>query len=220
MLTSMQYNREAAQGLGSRLGRRLCAFLALRAHGGARQRQRRRPNQAFAVMEALGQAFLRLAEAPGQGRSSMRGHQNRRHLPQAMEMKMAYPTTWQGGMQDSRVQPRGEGYIGQLRVAFGLVYLWTGKESSHRNTQTLACMEEDLENLGIPAILLGDFNSHIEPLDKVTDSGGRLLLEWAGRTGLMIVNTTDKCDGRVTWAARDKSSCMIAAWSPLFCSPG
>lgn len=99
------------------------------------------------------------------------------------------------------------GYIGKLRVAFGLVYLWMGKESSQRNTQTLACMERDLESLGIPAMIVGDFNAHIEPLDKVTASSGQILLEWADRTGL-IVNTTDKCDGRVTGAAREKSSCI------------
>lgn len=100
------------------------------------------------------------------------------------------------------------GYIGQLQVAFGLVYLWTGRESSQHNSETLACMEKDLQTLGLPAVIVGDFNAHLESLDKVTDSGGRLLLEWADRMGLTIVNTTEKCEGRVTWAARDMSSCI------------
>lgn len=53
------------------------------------------------------------------------------------------------------------GCIGQLHVAFGLVYLWTGRESSQHHTQTLECMEKDLQTLGLPAIIVGDFNAHI-----------------------------------------------------------
>ncbi|KAH7976495.1 hypothetical protein HPB52_014702 [Rhipicephalus sanguineus] len=64
------------------------------------------------------------------------------------------------------------GYIGDVKVALGLVYLWTGKNSYDRNIEILGCMERDIYELEMPVVVLGDFNAHIEYLDGKTDRAG------------------------------------------------
>ncbi|KAL1475909.1 hypothetical protein MTO96_036940, partial [Rhipicephalus appendiculatus] len=100
------------------------------------------------------------------------------------------------------------GKIGRHKVALGLVYLWTGKNGYDKNVEILACMENDILNINLPILIVGDFNAHIEELDMATDRTGKLLLDWVEKMELVIVNTTEKCKGTITWAARTNTSCI------------
>ncbi|KAG0419142.1 hypothetical protein HPB47_004331 [Ixodes persulcatus] len=100
------------------------------------------------------------------------------------------------------------GKIGKKKVAVGIVYLWTVNKSEEANKAQLTCLQKDVEELNLPTIILGDFNAHIEELDERTDKIGRELLCWMEKMGLVMVNGTDKCKGKITWAVRERSSCI------------
>ncbi|KAH7985362.1 hypothetical protein HPB52_025694 [Rhipicephalus sanguineus] len=86
-----------------------------------------------------------------------------------------------------------------------------------KNVETLGCVERDIQTIGLPTIIIGDFNAHIEDLDGKTDRMGRYLLDWADKEGLVILNTSDKCVGKTTWAVSDKQTCidMYCLVSPI-----
>ncbi|KAL1430218.1 hypothetical protein MTO96_015283 [Rhipicephalus appendiculatus] len=115
---------------------------------------------------------------------------------------------WERARETCREHMWITGYIGGVKVALGLVYLWTGKSSYERNVEILGCMERDISELDMPVVILGDFNAHIEDLDGKTDRAGKLLLTWVERLDMIIVNTTEKCTGRTTWAARETETCI------------
>lgn len=117
-------------------------------------------------------------------------------------------TQWDRVQRDCEEHMWLTGEIGGVEIALGLVYLWTGREVHQRNTETLACLEKDITQINRPVVVVGDFNAHIEALDGTTDRAGRLLLEWTERLGLTLLNATEKCMGRITWAVRGMSSCI------------
>ncbi|KAH7973190.1 hypothetical protein HPB52_022749 [Rhipicephalus sanguineus] len=117
-------------------------------------------------------------------------------------------TQWDRVQRDCKEHMWLTGEIGGIEIALGLVYLWTGREVHQRNTETLACLEKDITQMNRPVVVVGDFNAHIEALDGTTDRAGRLLLEWTERLGLTLLNATEKCMGRITWAVRGMSSCI------------
>lgn len=80
-------------------------------------------------------------------------------------------------------------------------------------------MEKDLQAIDLPTIIIGNFNAHIEDLDRKTDRMGRYLLDWADKWGLVILNTTDKCDGKTTWAVWNKQTCIDLPSFPDAVSP-
>ncbi|KAL1481374.1 hypothetical protein MTO96_034512 [Rhipicephalus appendiculatus] len=49
------------------------------------------------------------------------------------------------------------GYIGGVKVALGLVYLWTGKGSYQRNIEILGSMQRDISELDMPVVILEGF---------------------------------------------------------------
>jgi Reverse transcriptase (RNA-dependent DNA polymerase)/Endonuclease-reverse transcriptase len=51
---------------------------------------------------------------------------------------------------------------------------------------------------GAALIIGGDFNAHLEEFASEMDSRGKLLKEFALKHGLVILNTTDKCQGQHT----------------------
>ncbi|KAH7932035.1 hypothetical protein HPB52_024978 [Rhipicephalus sanguineus] len=73
-----------------------------------------------------------------------------------------------------------KGTLGNLELAIGLVYLWTGADSYQKNVETLGCVERDIQTIGLPTIIIGDFNAHIEDLDGKTDRMGSI--SWTGLT--------------------------------------
>ncbi|KAL1445116.1 hypothetical protein MTO96_029336 [Rhipicephalus appendiculatus] len=85
---------------------------------------------------------------------------------------------WERACETCQEHMRITGYIGGVKVAPGLVYLWTGKCSYKRNIEILGCMERDISELDMQVVILGDFNAHIEGLDGKTDRAGKLLLTW------------------------------------------
>ncbi|KAH7948527.1 hypothetical protein HPB52_024084 [Rhipicephalus sanguineus] len=117
-------------------------------------------------------------------------------------------TQWERTLQGCTEHMWMKGTLGNLELAIGLVYLWTGADSYQKNVETLGCVERDIQTIGLPTIIIGDFNAHIEDLDGKTDRMGRYLLDWADKEGLVILNTSDKCVGKTTWAVSDKQTCI------------
>ncbi|KAH7972462.1 hypothetical protein HPB52_012450 [Rhipicephalus sanguineus] len=117
-------------------------------------------------------------------------------------------TQWERTLQGCTEHMWMKGTLGNLELAIGLVYLWTGADSYQKNVETLGCVERDIQTIGLPTIIIGDFNAHIEDLDGKTDRMGKYLLDWADKEGLVILNTSDKCVGKTTWAVSDKQTCI------------
>ncbi|KAH7934808.1 hypothetical protein HPB52_000505 [Rhipicephalus sanguineus] len=124
-------------------------------------------------------------------------------------------TQWDRVQRDCEEHMWLTGEIGGIEIALGLLYLWTGREVHQRNTESLACLEKDITQINRPVVVVGDFNAHIEALDGTTDSAGRLLLEWTERLGLTLLNATEKCMGRITWAVRGMSCIDYCFLSPV-----
>lgn len=70
------------------------------------------------------------------------------------------------------------------------MHLWTGNRPDATNTETVGCLENNMEALNLPTILLGDFNVHIEKLDDETYMTGRDMLSLIEKMRLVMVNGT------------------------------
>ena len=80
------------------------------------------------------------------------------------------------------------------QTLLGFVYLWTGSNVKEENRRMINEQGEEHE-----IIIVGDMNAHIEDLDGYTDSTGNMLLDMCERHDLVLVNTSEKCEGLITW---------------------
>ncbi|KAM7291590.1 hypothetical protein ISCGN_028163, partial [Ixodes scapularis] len=92
-------------------------------------------------------------------------------------------------------------------VAIAVVYFWSGSQEE-MNQKIYECLMQDIQELQgqHEVIVLGDFNGHLEELDGKMDANSRRLMNLARRNNLVVSNLEEKCEGTVTWTARDQCS--------------
>uniref|UniRef100_A0A6M2DD19 Putative tick transposon n=1 Tax=Rhipicephalus microplus TaxID=6941 RepID=A0A6M2DD19_RHIMP len=86
-------------------------------------------------------------------------------------------------------------------MLLGFVYLWTGAKAREESQQMVQCIGNDIDELEeeCEVIILGDMNLHIEDTDGYTDPTGRMLMDMRETHDLIICNSTEKCEGQITW---------------------
>ena len=110
-------------------------------------------------------------------------------------------TDWQRVKQECREHLWLKGKVAGQMTLLGFVYLWTGAKAREENQEMVQCIEKDIDELGeeCEIIILGDMNAHIADMDGYTDPTGRMLMDMCERHDLIICNSTEKCEGQITW---------------------
>ena len=80
------------------------------------------------------------------------------------------------------------------------------KEDRTRNSKIQECIERQLEK-SENIILLGDFNGHIKELQMQKENyNGKRLKNIIDRYNLYLINTSEKCKGKITWQRNEQKS--------------
>lgn len=108
---------------------------------------------------------------------------------------------WQRVKQECKEHLWLKGKVAGEQTLLGFVYLWTGANAKEENKKMLECIASDINELGggCEIIILGDMNAHIEDMDGYTDSTGSMMLDMCERHDLVVCNSTEKCEGHITW---------------------
>lgn len=76
------------------------------------------------------------------------------------------------------------------------------------NCQIIKCIRDDPAHWGVEkeVLLMGDFNGHIQPLDRYQDANGSLMLQLAEELSLGVANLHNDCESVFTWYVRKSKS--------------
>ena len=109
---------------------------------------------------------------------------------------------------------------GNLEVAIGIVYFPQDNDTASSQNATDLCNElvqniGELQNKFTNILLLGDFNGKVTKFRQSgkPSSNGVLLENLITATDTVLVNTTDKCRGSITWSRGPQSSTIDYAIS-------
>uniref|UniRef100_A0A6G5ACM2 Putative tick transposon n=1 Tax=Rhipicephalus microplus TaxID=6941 RepID=A0A6G5ACM2_RHIMP len=110
-------------------------------------------------------------------------------------------TDWQRVKQECKEHLWLKGKVAGQMTLLGFVYLWTGAKAREENQAMVECISKDIQELGgeCEIIILGDMNAHIEDIDGYTDPTGKMIMDMCERLDLIICNSTEKCEGQITW---------------------
>lgn len=91
----------------------------------------------------------------------------------------------------------------------GLVYLKPGTKYINRNIEIIEKISEFVASYpNDKIIIMGDFNAHIQELDKKENSNGYLMRKFMDSANMIIGNCTSKYSGGSTWHNNIKETCI------------
>ena len=96
----------------------------------------------------------------------------------------------------------------KMKIDILLVYfsVINKKEDKERNKRIQECIENQLEK-SENIILIGDYNGHIKEIGTQKENiNGKTMKSIIDRHNLFLINTSDKCTGKVTWQRNEQKS--------------
>jgi len=92
--------------------------------------------------------------------------------------------------------------LNQIDIVIIVVYfsVKSSRNADERNRKIQKIIENEVENMNHPLMIIGDFNGHIEELGKQNeDKNGKMIKSFINDFQLILLNLDNKCSGMITW---------------------